>query len=263
MYVSKYINLQFDCVVLRFTSIGRPTPEPMPGPMPEPTPEPSPELMPAPTPKPTPEPTPQLTPEPTLSPTPEPMLTPTPMVEHGCQRKLQKAVERFKKKWQKEEDSQSSPKSVRLLSDKEKKKTLRQLGSAPSIAAQVHRVSSIPRTAKYHALMTQDTKSIGHDQILFARGLIRNMPYSHGSFFGAAPAIIPVLQVVLSLDSRNLGINQPGDDIGRDVWQRTNEFLSRDVAFVRRTTPETASVVVAESFDEEIQCNFQKKTSKR
>jgi hypothetical protein len=87
--------------------------------------------------------------------------------------------------------------------------------------------------------------------------------YEEHVLLTAIPTIIPVSQVVLSLDSRNLGITQHGDDIGRDVWQRTNEFLSRDGAFVRRTTPETASVVVAESFDEEIQCNFQKKTSKR
>ena len=175
---------------------------------------------------------------------------------------FKRLLSNLRRNGKKEEDSQTSPKSVRLLSDKEKKKTLWQLGSAPSIAAQVHHVSSIPHTAKYHALMTQDTKSIGHDQILFAHGLICNMPYSQGSFFGAAPTIIPILQVVLSLDSRNLGINQPGDDIGRNVWQHTNEFLSRDGAFVRRTTPETASVVVAESFNEEIQCKFQKKRAR-
>jgi hypothetical protein len=87
--------------------------------------------------------------------------------------------------------------------------------------------------------------------------------YEEHVLLTAIPTVTPVSQVVLGLNSRNLGINQPGDGIGRDVWQRTNEFLSRDVAFVRRTTPETASVVVAESFDEEIQCNFQKKTSKR
>ena len=86
--------------------------------------------------------------------------------------------------------------------------------------------------------------------------------YEEHVLLTAIPTVTPVSQVVLSLNSRNLGINQPGDGIGRDVWQRSNEFLSRDVAFVRRTTPETASVVVAESFDEEIQCNFQKKTSK-
>ena len=28
---------------------------------------------------------------------------------------------------------------------------------------------------------------------------------------------------------------QPGDDIGRDIWQCTNEFLSRDVATARLT----------------------------
>lgn len=115
------------------------------------------------------------------------------MVERGHQRKLQKAVERFNKKRRKEEVAQSSPKSVRLLSGAEKKKSLRRLGSAPSIAARVHRVSSIPaipRTATYHALTTQHTKSIGHDQILFAYGPIRNMPYSHGSFFGAAPFML-------------------------------------------------------------------------
>lgn len=120
------------------------------------------------------------------------------MAERGHQRKLQKAVERFKKKRRKEEVAQSSPKSVRLLSDAEKNNSLRRLGSAPSFAetkdnAQDRRaasISTILRTATYHALTTQDTKSIGHDQILFAHGPIRNMPYSHGSFFGAAPFML-------------------------------------------------------------------------
>lgn len=42
----------------------------------------------------------------------------------------------------------------------------------------------------------------------------------------AIPTVMPVSQVVLSLDSSSLGINQgPGVDTGRDVWQRTNELL--------------------------------------
>lgn len=119
--------------------------------------------------------------------------------ERKHQKKLRKAVERFKKRDQKrksikltvdttEQDVSSSPTSVCL-----NKKMLPRAESDPILLTdeQVKDLrSGMKRRGTFHAMPTQETKAIGHDQILFAHGPIRIMPYAHGSFFGAAPFML-------------------------------------------------------------------------
>ena len=46
------------------------------------------------------------------------------------------------------------------------------------------------RRPSFQTFSVHETKSIENDQVLFASGPIRNMPYSHGCFFGAAPFLV-------------------------------------------------------------------------
>jgi hypothetical protein len=46
------------------------------------------------------------------------------------------------------------------------------------------------RRPSFQTFPTNQTKSIENDQVLFPSGPIKNMPYSHGCFFGAAPFLL-------------------------------------------------------------------------
>ena len=46
------------------------------------------------------------------------------------------------------------------------------------------------RRPSFQTFSVMETKSIENDQVLFASGPIKNMPYSHGCFFGAAPFLV-------------------------------------------------------------------------
>ena len=110
------------------------------------------------------------------------------------QRKLRKAVERFeqkKSKTSKQNSQRFTPTtSVCLLSDTQHVAGPATHGSLILAKQNDKALTQARRRTTFHALPTQNTESIGHDQCLFIDGPIRNMPYAHGSFFGAAPFML-------------------------------------------------------------------------
>lgn len=119
--------------------------------------------------------------------------------ERKHQRKLMKASQRFSNRHLRHQSSLKEslgPPSSPRISHLSNKTDENQEATDTKITSEVAESSSgTPskikrRTRSFHAFPTEETRSIGHDQVSVKNGPIKMVPYAHGAFFGAAPFML-------------------------------------------------------------------------